>query len=308
MAPIRKGSPEEFWYAALGVNMDGAERNYLIRADAYIQDDMCIYEISGLHGTYLFSVPRETILSTFPQALRQFEQDLQDRDPNSFFPKVYEEWRDDSTIDHESPDRLLEIINEGYARRRQERASSDEVPYGDGIQLEQYHRSYRLMQAKWYWANFAFEFLFFTGLIWFVLWPGIKNKGICAWARRLVTLPLLFYLPVYMGYASYTFTSRGPSGGILYPFAVTIFLGGSINRIDIEIIKRVPRLLEPLSQGIGQWTTLSGRSMPGPTYLLGFGVALGSLVLIFSGVDKFCKHFRNRPSNKPNDVSDKAQP
>jgi len=91
---------------------------------------------------------------------------------------------------------------------------------------------------------------------------------------------MLFMLPVYLGYAAYSFTSAGPTGGVLYPWLLMNVSGGSCNEFDREILAYTPRILEPLSAPIGMPMALSGRGMPGPTTTIIVGLLIALLVFV----------------------------
>lgn len=136
----------------------------------------------------------------------------------------------------------------------------------------------RWQRVKWFWATILFEWLFLSGLVVFALLPWPRRHGWQSWAMRWAAVPLIFMLPVYLGYATFSFTSAGPSGGILYPYLVSFLRGCSSNTLDRELIRYVPQVLEPLSPGIGDWMALSGRGIPGPTEMLLFGI-LAALII-----------------------------
>jgi hypothetical protein len=92
---------------------------------------------------------------------------------------------------------------------------------------------------------------------------------------HIAALPILFLLPTYLGYATYSFTSAGPSGGVLYPFLLGNIRGGSVTTFDRWLLVHTPRLLEPLSTPIGSPLALTGMGMPGPTSAVVAGVLIG---------------------------------
>ncbi len=146
------------------------------------------------------------------------------------------------------------------------------------LETEESLTNLRWVRNKWYWANIAFEWLFLSGLVLFAAWPLLRAKGWITWAIHLALLPLLFMLPVYLGYATFSFTSAGPTGGVLYPWLLRISHGGSCNDFDREILAFTPRILEPLSAPIGSPLSLSGRGMPGPTTMVIAGLIIALLV------------------------------
>src|SRR5262249_36151402 len=80
-------------------------------------------------------------------------------------------------------------------------------------------------RAGRYWCNLLFEFVCLAFLILFAAWPWLRGAGWWRWAVHLGLLPVLFFLPYWLGYATFTFTSVGPSGGVLYPWLLYRFGG-----------------------------------------------------------------------------------
>jgi hypothetical protein len=193
--------------------------------------------------------------------------------------KAYVSWRDDHSVAHTGPT-LLESIK--HARcRKWAKEDIDLLTYSVACE-QQFWR--RWQRVNWYWANMVFEWTFLTGLVLFVLWPVIRNQSALRWALHVAALPLLFLLPAYLGYAAFSFTSAGPSGGILYPFLLWPCLGGAVTEVDAWLLARLPQILEPLSTPIGSPTVLTGMGMPGPTYAVLVGVIAGaSMFGIVSG-------------------------
>jgi len=139
----------------------------------------------------------------------------------------------------------------------------------------------RWERNKWYWANISFEWLFLSGLVLFAMWPLLWRKSSLRWAVHLGLIPMLFMLPTYLGYARYTFSSTGPTGGVLYPWLLMNSAGGSCNDFDRWMLTHIPQILEPMSAPIGMPMALSWRGMPGPTTMAIAGLVIA--VIVFSG-------------------------
>jgi hypothetical protein len=149
----------------------------------------------------------------------------------------------------------------------------------------------RWRRLKWFWATVVFEWLFLSGLAYVALRPWIRGLGPWGWALHLGVLPLLFLLPAYLGYATFSFTSAGPSGGVLYPWLL-MELRGSCTTLDRWVLAHLPQVLEPLSPTIGTPMVLSGRGMPGPTYALIAGLVVGGSVL---ALNRLCRESSPAP-------------
>jgi len=277
MAPIKQGTSRELWYAACNIALDPNVKNGW-RGQVVLRDGWFIYEFTHLHGESLFRVRESEAMKDFPQVIKQFDFECTNSEPNNYFVTGYMEWKATEESERNGVEGLLEKIE-------QARAGSHEL---DGYTyFQRYVLEKRLQQANWYWANLVFEFVFLSGLVWFAVWPIIKQKSPFHWALHLGLVPLLFMLPLYLGYATYTRTSAGPSGGILYPWIVLFLPGGSPNNLKQVILERLPQILEPLSQGIGTPMALTGQGMPRPTVVL---VCSAVIAIIAFTVSWWIKH------------------
>src|SRR5438876_364621 len=91
-------------------------------------------------------------------------------------------------------------------------------------------------------------------------------------------LPILFFLPYWLGYAQLTFTSAGPSSGVLYPWLLVWFRGLPWTSLDTTIVRSLPQILEPLSQTPGPMLSLTFFGGVGPVAATVMGVILGLAV------------------------------
>lgn len=95
---------------------------------------------------------------------------------------------------------------------------------------------------------------------------------------HFLLLPSLLFLPAYLGYSIHTFTSIGPSGGILYPEVMDRLPRGNRTQLGHAILLHTPWLLEPISSPIGSPASISG-GVRGPISVLLLGLLMGSVVL-----------------------------
>jgi hypothetical protein len=126
-------------------------------------------------------------------------------------------------------------------------------------------------------VNIVFECAFFAALTLFALWPALRKSGSWRWGLHVGAIPLLLMLPYYCGYASWTFTSAGPSGGMLYPWVIVWSRDFPIwTATDQWVLGHFPKILEPISQPLGPMLSISGGHMLGPmtAVLIGAGMAL----------------------------------
>jgi hypothetical protein len=213
--------------------------------------------------------------------LREVLAELQkgaDRNDDSPFVKGYVKWMSEGA---ESAGNVARLFNRMQHAQREAWGASNVSSLI--VSIEEEHDFYeRWRRLKWQWANYVFEWTFLTGLALFAVWPVLKGRSRYQLTAHLALLPLLFLLPTYLGYARYSFTSAGMSGGIVYPYLLRFTFGGSCNRFDRWLLAHLPQILEPLSGPIGTWMSLSGRGMPGPTSALLWGLLFAGSVLAVS--------------------------
>src|SRR5205823_5088202 len=77
------------------------------------------------------------------------------------------------------------------------------------------------------------------------------------------------------GSTQLTFTSAGPSGGVLYPWLLREFRGLPWTAWDSALVRNLPQLLEPLSQTPGPMMSLSFFGGVGPVAVTVLSVLLG---------------------------------
>lgn len=276
MAPIRQGNSHAFWNVAAGVSLS-PEANDVSGSRAYfVNDTWAAYESLHMHGSHIYRVPAKEVSADFGAVVAALERASQ-RGQDTPFVEGYTKWRDDKDQPRCGP-ALLKNINQARNRKY----IQEDLDYFEFCVAEKQLFWQRWQRANWYWANIVFEWAFLTGLMLFVLWPGIRGLSAKRWAIHASLVPLLFLMPVYFGYARTSFTSAGPSGGVLYPFMLWFCVGGSVTPFDAWVLDHLPQILEPLSVPIGTPMALSGRGMPGPTYAVLAGVLAGILVFAIS--------------------------
>ena len=281
MVRMRHGSPEMFWKMACWVNLvSDIEQEQT--GWAYVLDDQWVgYELSHLHGTDAYYLTVDEVMPYFDAVVAKLEAAAQRREEtiaisgrDTMAINGYLKWRDG-----EAPLRNIDALLREMQTARQEYwiPENPEMIGGDAIWEREFHERWR--QVKWYWANIVFEWAFLTGLALFAVWPGLRGGSILRWAVHAASLPILFLLPVYLGYATLTFTSVGPSGGILYPWLVMFVRGGRLMFFDRWLLEHIPQVLEPLSISTGSAMAITGMGLPGPTTALIAGLILSGIVL-----------------------------
>jgi len=275
MAPIKQGTSEEFWYVSCNVVLDPNYKHEW-RGQVVLRDGFFIYELIDIHGERLFRISESEAMKDFPKVIKQLDVECDNADPNNCFLAGYMEWKALEETDRNGVEGLIEKIE----KARLDLLRSRSFEPDSYTHFQRYILEKRIQQAKWYWANIVFEFVFLSGLVWFAVWPIIKGRGPFRWALHLGLVPLVFILPLYLGYATYARTSAGPSGGVLYPWIIAVLPGGSLNKVEQVILERLPQILEPLSQGIGSPMALTGRGLPQPTNVVLCSVVIAILSFV----------------------------
>lgn len=281
MAPIKQGNAIDFWDVASRVYLGDEESSYW-GGDVYRDDEWYVYEHTHIHGSMLYRIHESELIDMPPKVLDELNKRVGlPEDEIDVYAMGYKRWMDEEEDSRYGLDGLLDKIKEAKA-------------INVGPLHAKYHGFYeyeleeRVYEAKWYWAAIIFELLFLVVMVWFVFWPLIRKKPAWKLALRLGLAPFLFFLPVYFGYAAYTFTSAGPSGGILYPFILSFFRGGSMTDWGERMMPHIPQILEPISPDIGSPMALSGAGLIGPIKLLRLGV------LVFLATMLIAWGFKNR--------------
>lgn len=273
MQPVREGNSHAFWMAATGVKLtpDVPDRT----GDTYfVDDDWVAYDLWHLHGSDIYRVPMDQVLADFPFVVAELEKSAIS-DKEHFTTQGYLSWRDDPKLPRTAY-ALHTCIQEERLRARMKRdpKSAYNLATSEFVFWRRWNR------IPFYWANYAFEWIFLTGLALFLVWPCLRNLPRWRKALHVALTPLLFMTPAYLGYASFSLTSAGPSGGILYPFLL-ILLGrwGFVTPWDRWILRHLPPLLEPISTPIGEPMALTGMGGTGPTCALLIGLAAAAAML-----------------------------
>jgi hypothetical protein len=275
MNPVQDGDPAAFWLHACGVDVrteelkPSAHRYYLPR------DGWFIYYDQGMHEQLLYRVDAPAAVALFPKVvekLRGAPPGLLHRDVESGF----REWLGSGARPDDAAGFLATLRESRLARLRQSDPTLfDSVRASDDEFTERWGRA-----ARYHW-NGWFEFLFFGCLILFAAWPWLRRSGPFGWAIHLGLLPMLFCLPYWLGYAQLTFTSLGPSGGILYPWLLGGLRDLPWTSLDRAIVQDLPQPLEPLSQTPGPMLSLTIFRGPAPVGMavLGLGVTLAVFIV-----------------------------
>jgi hypothetical protein len=275
MAPVRDGSLAAFWKGAFRWDREpvlGGERAFGLRSGWYI------YKWQHMHGSYLYRVPEAEVNAHLPEGLGRLAREVDNGSVPQYVQDGYRAWRDsDAGAKGDLPALLSDIEEAQLALLRAQDPESVRFHLEERKATDE-----RLQRAESFWATQLFEWVFLTGLGVILACPLLWHCGKLQTALHLGAVPVLFFLPLYLGYATYTFTSAGPSGGIVYPWLVVWFRTVDWPRVpwDRFLVRLLPHVLAPLSPSIGSPMALSGGGAPGPTAVIGMGLLLGSLVYL----------------------------
>lgn len=273
MSPVREGNSHAFWMAATGVKLTPEVPDRT--GDTYfVDDDWVAYDLWHFHGSDIYRVPVNEVLADFPSVIAELEKSAGGEE-KSFTIQGYLNWRDNPKLPRTAY-ALHTSIQEERLRDRMRQGPK----YAYYLATSEFFFWRRWNRIPYYWANYAFEWTFLTGLALFLVWPLMRNHPRWRIALHRALIPLLFFIPAYLGYASFSLTSAGPSGGILYPFLL-IYFGrwGFVTTWDSWTLSRMPPLLEPISTPIGAPMALTGKGSTGPTCAILFGLAAAAAIL-----------------------------
>ena len=256
MAPVSEGTSAEFWRHATGVGLAENAKAGGSMGGVYLpRDGWFIYYDQGYDGQFLYRVPRAEAAADYPEVIRRLEAPASP-DNQPLRPRLARDviQHNRAAVEHD-PEAFLVLLHEAHLRHwREERPESYQYVLSEEVRFTE-----RWACVGRYWLNILFECAFFSGLLLFAFWPWLRRLRAWRWAVHLGLLPLLLLVPYYLGYAGWTFTSMGPSGGVLYPWVIVWFRGvPPWTPLDQWAIEALPKVLEPLSQPLGPWLSGSG--------------------------------------------------
>jgi hypothetical protein len=279
MAPIKRGTAEELWEQAC--HFRPSEQSIGGRGQVFKpREGWFVYDLQYMHHSDVYRVPESEVFASLNEVVAKLR--------NGENPYIYpyanagcEKWFNRPDPSRHDAQNLLADIRE--AQLDHWRTKNPHWCYM--LESEEWLAELRWAQGKWYWFNIVFEWLFLSGLVLFAAWPVRRDKVdwrrvACHWG----ILPLLFMMPAYLGYASLSFSSRGPCGGILYPWLIFgLRHSAECNDFDRQILVHTPQILEPLSAEIpiplmGNMNDIIWSAMPGPTTMVIAGLLIALLV------------------------------
>ena len=276
--PVEKCNAEDFWYLTCRVDIGSQYVDCLAGGDyAVIQGEWVIFDFPYAYY-YLAKVDASEILETFPCVLEKLEQRLAKNEPNDWVANGYADWKqnylDESNVEIEIVPELVSSIESAFTNYLYHKEPACINIRAEYFAFNRFDFDYRLRQVKWFWATVLFEFCCLAGLVWFLAWPIIRRMHWKHLVIRMGLAPVWLFLPYFLGYAQYTFTSLFPRGGFLYPFVIAWFPIGSMNSWDRAIVEHLPQIFAPLSPGMGSPMVIADMGGPGPTSILLVGVVM----------------------------------
>ena len=313
--PFAEGSAEAFWSGVYGVPVpdDQYHRVYYTPGEPYLYDPVEGYGIRLDMERYA-AVSREEVLAEFPSVLDQLiaEPDgLTDDQVQALLGRELEDrqaalkdiaCRRDAVA--QSTERMHAFLDASYAAQAARMVKDmGSMTYAYDA-ADVYRRGGVVTRARHYWLTVAFEAVFLTALAGLFWWPVLSLRH-----RRWLpvvwgSLPLLFYLPYWLGYCRATFYWTDPYswGGALYPTLLRPFefLEALFGSWDETLLWATPRPLEFLNQPsmvsaerfVSEITEVVPAVGPGAPLLL--SVALGGM--IFAGRYVLRRRASRRPS------------
>ncbi len=287
MAPAKSCSSAEFWSAACKVNITEKDTPGRFIGHYYSgRDGYFICYIEGFCGQFLFRVREEVALDDFPKVVVKLDRQLKEEGPANVVLEGYQAWLAEEDSGSDAHLLLRKIRDAHHSYLRKNRLSSYRFDIEDEKEFDG-----RWKFVRRYWLNVLFEFTYLNGLVVFVFWPWLRRQKPWRKCAHIGLLPFLLMLPYHLGYATFTFTSTGPSGGVLYPLVI-VWLRGSywrwpslitelfMRNLDGVLALTFPKPLEHMFQPLNSMLSLSGGGAPGVVGSLGTGAAV--VLLAFS--------------------------
>ncbi len=291
MRPIRDGDAGSFWLTVTG--LDVGAKQYSFGGFVRPRDGRFIYYAQGFHGAAIYCVDPDAVRALFPKVVER----LRNAPPGRLKPDVevgFREWEKSGAGPGDVEGLLRKIEDARTGRIRRDNPGRNYSP-------EEYERIFdeHWRCARRYSWNLWFEFAFLAGLIVFAAWPWLWSAGRARWASHLGLTPTLFCLPYWLGYAPLTFTSAGPTGGVLYPFLLLPLHHLPWSDFDPVLLRALPRPLESLSQVPGAMLSVTRYARVGPVAVLTLGGLVMAAILCGPSLVRWFIRERNKAGTIP---------
>lgn len=299
LRPFREGNAETFWTGVYGFPLPDEKRCeiYYTIGEPYLYDPVAQPHIN-LHGEYPAAVSEAEVLTGFPDVLDRLlaQPDgmtdgqiaaLCDKEVEDRQAALEEIGRCRDTIG-QSADYMRAFLDASYAAHVA-RMVKDMGPEAYAYEAaDVYWRGAVATRARYYWLTVTFEAVLLAALAGAFWWPLLSHRHRrwlpVAWG----SLPLLFYMPYWLGYCRATFYSNPREwGGVLYPVLLRSFdfLEGLLGRWNEAVLWATPRPLEFLNQpsmvSVERWVSEITEAVPavGPGAPLLISLAVGGMIL-----------------------------
>jgi hypothetical protein len=302
--PMKEGNSADFWHSACQVQVDPTRTSRCQGETWRPRDGWCVYADKHGDGIYIHGasecrVEERKAFADFPavvQALAAGEH-LEEQHPlrGRIIEEGYRVWLA-ANPGQDDPHLLLASIRSAWfahwRKLDQSRPGSSYSAYQDRL-AEEKDFDERWEQSKRWHVNVIGELVYLSVLLLFAAWPWLGNASPWWWGLHFALLPLLFFLPYWLGYGPLAFTSAGPQGGPLYPNLIAPFRGLPWTELDSWVLRRSPFILAPYSQRPGPLLALTGLGGVGLVAALGMGAMLGLSAYAFRNV--LCSGGRDSP-------------
>jgi hypothetical protein len=266
MNPLKEGHAEEFWVALYQLR---SERYRFFYGVYPSREGVCVYAIRGLHGEKVCWVKQADLEAQLPGLRSRILEEsgrLSDGERDLI--------RTGAPLTRLIEARLKAEIEE-WAKKDPDMAAYVEAGL-KGFEV-------RWSRIQRYWINILAEGIFLNALL-AVLWvPFLRREAHLSRAIVAAAVYLLILTPYFLGYCPWSFTSAGPSGGVLYP--IILFSTRSRSEwteIDQALLQSIGYPLEPFSQTPGPMSSVSGMGAPSPSSAMLTAAFLSIIVYLLS--------------------------
>ena len=268
--PIRPGTSEGFWTAATGIRekntLGGPSWNIVQPVDGWF-----LYASRNMHGSNFFRVPQAAVLANCPSTVTDLSRE--GRFVPEWSSEAFSNW-EKTDLERKDAHALLDHLSTArlgwWIKNRPEYLAVVQEDFDLGIAAQRMGQ-FRLVQLM--------EWGYLSSVVLFAAWPWIGNRSKWCWAIHAGLLPLLLLLPYYLGYCTWTYTSAGAGGGVLYPAILDALKPFPWTALDTAVVGCIPQVLAPLAGPLGPMMSISGARHAGPLAALCLGAALGAIVL-----------------------------
>jgi hypothetical protein len=278
MQPVPYGDAEDYWEFACGIELNAFDGYfpYARRTGVFPKTDgWYFYYFQEHHGRHIYRVTEESLIKTVHEVFPLLNIEI----TKSAQKNLRERELGEKNMRRKECHKLMADIK-GNDTQFIEKVNIERSSASNHLGGEREIASFKIQweRAKIYWVSVVFESVFLCFWWIFTFHKGAFGKLNEKFSIRLAFFPLILFIPHYLGYAPYLFSS-GPSGGILYPlFAIMLvalpFGWVPFNLIDIWILELLPQPLMYISQGPASPLALSFHSGVSPTVLIIYAILI----------------------------------